>query len=930
MTGDERTKRVVEISDAADDYVSLEDRMKFITNACGVDEELRLAVLDYFEGGEKLFLEPIARKAFDVGTPGSSVGPYQILEQIGEGGMGKVYKASDPRLNRVVAVKVSKTAFSDRVAVEARAVASLNHRNICTVYDVGPDYLVMEYIDGAPIKGPLPLDQTLRYAIQICDALGAAHRKGIIHQDLKPDNILVTKTEVKLLDFGLARTGHGGETSSDERKLADDDRKLTGTFRYMSPEQFPKEHADRVIDARTDIFSFGLVLYEMLTGRQVFAGTERGEVFASILKSPAPSIAGFAPPALDRAFRRCLEKNPDDRWQTVHDLKAELEWIRDNPPKAHHRIIAFAPWIVAAVCLAACLFFAFGSRNPPRQAATRTTIPLPSSAFVSPGLSRDGTRLLYSQAGIPPRLWLKMMDQLEGHPIPGTEQGESGTLSPDGQWIAFLKGPRPYKLAKIPATGGRADILSSEADFITAPFWTEDGFILAGSGRGLMRVPAAGGLIEDLTKVDRAKGEIGHFEPVPLPGGRGILFTVSTGSSFDSARDSAKIAVLDLRSHRYQVLQTAGSGPKYVSTGHLTYLRNGTLFAVSFDAAQLRVTGAEAPVLDSLATGLLTGAAPYTFSPAGLLIYRLENDSSESTTLAWMDRKGIAQTLPEPHHPWRTVPLAPDGQRAAGDLPDREGRGGKERIWIYDLARGILTPLSSGGRDFAPVWHPDGRSLAFGSNRDGKFGIYRVPADSISQPELLFAAESISYPSSWGPDGRTLLYSEFAQSKGVTFLLPIDVDGKAGQPFRFHPEETSSEVQPVVSPDGKWLAYSSDHSGRFEVYVSPLQGSGGRYQISTQGGRLPKWSRNGRELFYVELNPRRLMAAEISPGKVFQVGAPKPLFVIRNDGGAVYYDVAPDGMRFLALTQPQGASGASFVMVTDWFEELARRTQLKK
>ena len=284
------------------------------------------------------------------------------------------------------------------------------------------------------------------------------------------------------------------------------------------------------------------------------------------------------------------------------------------------------------------------------------------------------------------------------------------------------------------------------------------------------------------------KGEIGHFEQIPLPGGRGILFTVSTGSSFDSARDSVRIAVLDLRSHRYQLLENAGTGPKYVPTGYLTYHCGGTLFADPFDVARLRVTGAEATILDGLAWGLLTGAVP---------------------------------------------------------------------------------------------------------------------------------------------DGRTLVYYQFVQSNGVIFLLPIGTYGKAGQPYRFHPEETSSQVQPVVSPDGKWLAHSSDHSGRFEVYMSPFQGSGGRYQVSTQGGRLPTWSRNGRELFYVELNPRRLMAADISLGKLFQVGVPKPLFVIRNDGGAVYYDVGPDGMRFLTLTQPQGASGASFLLVTDWFEELGRRTQLK-
>ena len=959
MNGPERSKRVMEIGDAAADCEIGQARSAFIEQACSGDSDLKQQVIDYLKAGADLFNEQTAPRAdgswmlqsvLADGTlgvaPGTRLGPYEIISLIGEGGMGEVYKARDIRLDRMVALKVSKTKFTSRFALEARAAGSLNHSNICTLYDVGPNFLVMEYIEGAPVKGPLPVEQALRYAIQICSALDAAHRKGITHRDLKPDNILATKAGVKLLDFGLAKIGHVDQLAqgaSDEQTLTHKNE-IIGTLGYMSPEQLRGKAEGREIDGRSDIFSFGLVLYEMLTGKRVFNGAVPADVIGAILERPAPSLAGLAPASLDRVFQRCLNKDPDDRWQTARDLKAELEWISSTPPALlaappARRWTAYAPWLLAAAAVIGLVIAALVLRNPAQWTPSphpviRSTITMSSNTFGAPMMSRDGTRLLYGQVGLPSRLWLRMMDQSEGHPIPGTEGGEAGTFSPDGNWIAFLKGPPPYALAKIPATGGSAIILSNQTNFITTPFWTDDGSILAGSGHGLMRVPAAGGQLETLTTTDSSKSEIGHFEPVPLPGGRGILFTVGTGSTLDSARETARIAVLDLKSHTYQVLQNSGSTPNYIPTGHLVYRRGTTLFALPFDAERLRVTGAEVAVLEGLASGLATGAAPYTFSPAGLLVYRSGNDSRENTTLAWMDRKGVAQGLPEPPHPWQTVPLSPDGRKIVGELLESGEGPVKGRIWIYDTDRGMLSPLTSNERDYGPIWTPDGRSVTFSSNRGGDYGIYRMPIDSSRQPELLLATPPIPYPYCWAPDGKTLVYYLFGQSKAQIYLLPLNVDGSAGKPYRFHPDATSSELQPAVSADGKWIAYTSDLSGRFEIYVSPFPGPGGRVQVSTQSGRLPKWSPNGRELFYVELSPRRLMSAEVITQPSFQSGNTRPLFTIR-DKGDVYYDVSPDGKRFLVLMPPQGAAAAAsaqttFMVVTNWFDELARRVSLKK
>ncbi len=947
-----RWRRVEELYRAVLDHPP-EKRDDFLASACREDLELRREVESMLRHDKtnRMFDEPERARAEDSEqfaenekaslSKGTILGPYEILTLIGKGGMGEVYKARDTRLNREVAIKTSSEKFSERFAREARTVAALNHSNICRLYDVGENYLVMELVRGKPLRGPLPLDLALRYAIQICDALDAAHREGIVHRDLKPDNILVTKSDVKVLDFGLAKRSMP-LAAQDRTKSITAEGTLVGTLHYMSPEQLQGKD----VDSRSDIFSFGVVLYAMVTGKRAFDGESSASIVAAILERPAPSIETVAPLELDRLLKRCLAKDPDDRWQSVRDLKIELEWIASRAlqqePKsksATRRLTSYLPWALAGASLIGLVVVTAIATRPTRwlgsmHPVTYSTITAPGNNSFAPVVSRDGTRLLYVKQDIPSRLWLKMMDQFEGHPIAGTESGEYGSFSPDGQWIVFLKGPRPYKLAKISVNGGIPIILSSQVGFFTTPFWNEDGTILAGSDKGLVRVPEAGGPLEILTKIDREKGELGHFEPMLLAGGRGILFSIGSGSSREHLRDTSRIAVLDLKSHKYQVLPYPGSTPSYVPTGHLVYRRGSTLFAVPFDVDRLSVTGAEVPVLQGLSQGQLAGAVPYSWSSSDLLVYRPESESRESARLTWVDRNGVAQDAPEPAHQWQTIPLSPDGQKIAGDLPDESDPEDNSRIWIYHMDRRLLTPLTSGERDFAPIWTPDGRSITFSSNHDGNYGIYQTPANSGGVPQLLLATETLPRPSSWAPDGKTLVFEQIDHAKTQIFLLPIGTDGKPGQPSRFHPEASSAELQPAVSPDGKWLAYTGNDSGRFEIYVSPFKGPGGRVQISTEGGRLPKWSPNGRELFYIELNPRRLMVSEISTRPTFSSAAPRRLITIRNDNGPTYYDVASDGKRFLTLTPQEGtkpiSSGTTFVLVTGWFEEVASRAQIRR
>src|ERR1039457_5142232 len=615
-------------------------------------------------------------------SAGERLGPYEILSPIGAGGMGEVYKARDTRLGRMVAVKISKAAFSERFEREARAVASLNHSNICTLHDVGPNYLVMEYIEGTPLQGPMSVEQALKYGAQICDALDAAHRKGITHRDLKPANILATKTGIKLLDFGLAKLG---TTETKPAPTPDDAtlamaltgrNEIVGTLYYMSPEQLQAQGTGREIDARSDIFSFGLVLYELLTGKRAFEGTAPASVIAAIMERPAPSIADVAPPALDRLLRKCLEKDPDNRWQSARDLKSELEWIAAGPtertalPPAPPRPRRL-PWIAASVLAVVALGLGIAAYRATKLAEdsrtqARLTIPLPPGQEIIsyPAITRDGRTIAYAtqQGTCETQLYLRDLNAFEARPVPGSNGARQPFFSPDGKWVAFFA--RGF-IQKAEVAGG-APIRVVEAPYSQGGTWNEDNTIIyaASLGSGLLLVPAGGGTPESLTKPDGAANGYAHVFPQALPGGRHVLFGVwgqKQGTAVLSLASRKWELVLPRTSVAWGVFDPAGG-----SGGRLLLVNeSGDMRAAPFDAAHPAPTSADTTVLSNVYFEMETETEGWlAVSHTRTAVYAPGNPVRMS--LVWVDRQG------------RSEAVSPDQDLRSGE---RRGGGKRGSLW---------------------------------------------------------------------------------------------------------------------------------------------------------------------------------------------------------------------------------------------------------
>jgi Tol biopolymer transport system component/predicted Ser/Thr protein kinase len=896
----ERLRQIEELYHSARECEP-DKRSAFLSGACRDDPELRREVeslLAQDPAREGMLDRPAAALLEDSAvmmlSAGARLGPYQIEARIGAGGMGEVYRAIDTRLGRAVAIKITQEKFSDRFEREARAISALNHPNICTLYDVGPNYLVMEFVEGETLatrlkKGALPIDLVSHYGAGVADALAAAHAKEIVHRDLKPGNIMVTKSGIKVLDFGLAKTQRDGTLTAS--------RAIMGTPAYMAPEQSEGKECD----SRTDIYALGLVLREMATGQR---------------EGPTSSL----PPQLAHVIDRCLAPEPESRWQTARDMKAELEWA---PPTT---VVVTEPsrrwWAVTAAGLLLCVLGGiaiWGWLRPPPAAprpVTRWTTTLP--AYEGPpgrdvSISRDGTLLAYyAGSGSSGRIWLRLLNQPEGKPIPGTEGGSDSFFSPDGQWLAFFTGGDRGKLMKVPVTGGIPITLCDDGRF--GGSWGEDDrIIFSRYNEGLMRVSASGGACENLTTPDQPGTQ--HSWPQILPGGQSILFTIGTEGSFDRAR----IAVLDLKTRRSRVVVNGGSSARYVPSGHLVYVRGGTMFAVPFDLKRLAVTGSEVPVIDGVVFAYRGGYADYAFSDSGLLVYT--EDAQASNTLEWLDRQGKSQAFLAPPQDYQDVRLSPDGQRAAL-MVGRSGVSGD--IWILELVRGALTRLTSEGIYSTPIWTPDGRRVVFDSLLGGKRRLYWAPADGSSKPEPLLDA-GVRGPNSWTPDGKTLLYesssSEFPGNLHIWTLQP-PASGGDGKPKLLFEASPFDEGQAVVSRDGRWVAYTSSESGKYRVYVRPFPGPGGKTPISIEGGMYPRWSGDGRELFYRDPEKKQLMAVNVQTTPAFRAGLPHALFAL----GDVGWDVAPDGKRFLVVKEPQSSvSEAKLQVVMNWFEELRQK-----
>jgi eukaryotic-like serine/threonine-protein kinase len=873
---------------------------------------------------------------------GDKLGPYEILAPIGAGGMGDVYKARDTRLDRSVAIKVSKTEFTERFEREARAVAALNHPNICTLHDVGSNYLVMEYIGGTPLKGPLPFDQALKYATQICDALDAAHKKGIVHRDLKPANILVTKAGIKLLDFGLAKIGQTVKPLDDATltMALTGKNEIVGTLYYMSPEQLQAQATGQDIDARSDIFSFGLVLYEMLTGKRAFEGTSAASVIAGIMERPAPSIADLAPPALDRLLQRCLEKDPDNRWQTVRDLKAELEWIAGAPEDRTRATSMIQkgsrlPWIAAALLAIGCIAASWIAYRATRPAELKplvrldvdlgSDVSLGSTSGVSAILSPDGTRLVYVSKG---RLFTRKLDQTKATELAGTDGATAPFFSPDGQWVAFFAGG---KLKKLPIDGGPASYLV-DASAGYGGSWSEDGSIVVSPAAfgGLVQIPSNGGTLTQLTEL--APGETFHHWPQVLPGSQVVLFTSSTLAGMN-------IEALFLKDrHRKTLLRGASFGrylPTGTRSGHLIYVNNGALFAVPFDLEALEVRGTAIPVLDQVSYDPIFVSAQLDVSQNGMVVYQEGGAQSLVATVQWLNRNGRMEPLLAKPGNYTRPRLSPDGHRLALDIPDASSRD----VWIYDWQRDNTTRLTfnAGGVSPNPIWSPDGRFIVF----EGRGGIFWTRSDGGGKPLSLIDSKNRQVPWSFTPDGKHLAWLESASTSGwELWTVSVEQDDaglRAGKPELFLRNSFDNRY-PAYSRDGHWMAYTSNEGGTYQVYVRAFPDKGGRWQVSSAGGSYPLWSPNGRELFFRTGDNQIMVANYTIKGDSFAPEKPRLWSEKRllNFGliGTASYDVAPDGNRVAALMPietPESQQAQNHVIfLMNFFDELRRKVPAGK
>ena len=905
-------------------------------------------------------------------SPGTKLGPYEIQSQLGAGGMGEVYRALDIRLDRIVAVKIlpahlaEKSDARERFDREARAISSLSHPNICPLYDVGSQdglrYLVMEYLEGETLadrlmRGQLPLEQLLKYGIEICEGLDKAHRTGVVHRDLKPGNIMLTKLGAKLMDFGLAKSASpafiASGLSATITSLAEShpltaDGTVVGTFQYMSPEQVEGKE----VDGRSDIFSFGSVLYEMVTGRRAFPGKSQFSVASAILdKDPDPIIPlqPLTPPALDRAICRCLAKDPENRWQMVRDLLLELKWIAEagsqagvpSPLISHRKTSERVAWAAAAalalVALAFAIGFARSASKPPQSARLIADIGTDASLRTSSGtatiLSPDGSQLAFVAAvsGQKPQIYVRTLDQLQATALSGTENANDPFFSTDGQWLGFFA---DGKLKKILVRGGAAVTLCDAHDG-RGGSWGEDGTIVFTPyvGAPLTKISSAGGTPQSLTSLDAQAGELTHRWPQVLPGGNAVLFTSSTEVG---NYENADIVVYSMASGQRKTVQRGGFHARYVFSGHVVYMHEGTLFAVPFDLKRLEVTGPPAPILDGIVTNPATGGAQFSLSDTGNLVYVAGGSVFQNFSIYWMDREGKFTPMRERMGSYLFPTFSPEGKRLAVQIRDS---GGSD-IWVYQWERDLLTRITFGSQSNSPIWTRDGQRITYSSSeKGGAYGLYWTRADGAGDALRLTARGKHKRANSWSPDDKTLAFMQLNPDTSWDIMtLSIEGDPKSGwkvgepRPFLSGP---FIEQDAAFSPDGRWLAYASDETGKLEVYVKPFPGPGGRWQISAGGGSSPRWSRSSKELFYRAADQRIMVTTYATTGDSFDAGkaglwSPSQF---GSGGPTSNFDLHPDGKRLVVLKAPSGVENAPVNKVTfffNFFEELRRKVPAGK
>ena len=880
---------------------------------------------------------------------GQTLGHYRVGEQLGRGGMGEVYVADDLNLNRKVALKFLPEAFAadpERMARferEAKVLASLNHPNIAAIHGLeeaeGKRFLVLELVEGETLAqrlstGRLPVDEALGICRQIAEGLEAAHEKGVIHRDLKPANVMITEGDkVKILDFGLAKA------LSDEAQSVDSSQSPTlteamtrpgvvlGTAAYMSPEQAK----GKAVDKRADIWAFGCILYECLTGKRAFEGETVTETLAAILKGePAwQALPAATPPGILFVLRRCLEKNIGGRFHCAADMRMLMEEAGvlgeagESQRSKGRRVWRLAAALAGTALLAAAVgsittWYLKPSPNP--QAPSHVSIALPPGDLLEPAnflplaLSPDGRHLVYSaiRGGIR-QLFLRTLDSRDTIVVPGSDGAENPFFSPDGRWIGFFA---EGKLRKVSIAGGAPQTLCASI-YTGGASWGTDGRIVftPSAGSGLWQVSAEGGVPQELTKLDYSQNEVSHRYPQHLPGGKALLFTVWAGEGWDETH----VAVLRLDTGERRIVRRGGHTGCFAPTGHLVYYRAGSLLAIPFDPVRLEVPAGSSPVaiVEGVAQCKATTGAEYAFSWNGSLAYVPAGAHQLQRRLVWVDRKGEAQPLPAPVRPYANAALSWDGKQVAVTIA-----GGMYENWVYDLSRGTLTRLTSEGvSNMYPVWSPDGKRIVYRATRQGFRNLFWRAVDGTGAEERLTTGEGIHNPYSWSADGNWLAYTRQIPVTNIDiWVLPMKGDRKS-RPFLSSPFAKS---MPAFSPDGRYLAYMSLESGQEEIYVQPFPGPGSKWQISTDGGDSPRWAPNGREIFY--RNGNRMMAAKTETQPAFSFHAPRLLFEGNYlAASAASYDVSPDG-RFLMIQTVEPEQPATQIhFVSNWFDELKRK-----
>ena len=926
---------------------------------------------------------------------GQRFGSYEILEKLGQGGMGEVYRARDTKLNRDVAIKIVSAAFAAdparlaRFDTEGQTLARLNHPNIAHVYGVieidGGSAIVMELVEGEDLsariaRGAMPIDEALTVARQIAAALAAAHEIGVVHRDLTPANVKVRADgDVKVLDFGLAKalgplTDGVSPDAANSPTLTVRGTKMgmvVGTVAYMAPEQA----RGKTVDRRVDVWAFGLVLFEMLTGRRAFTGDAVSDVIASVLRDPVPldRLPAGTPDAARRLLRRCLDKDRSTRLDSMSAARLEIDEalldpvtfrprsqlpvdLPERPPGGFQLPAATAPAANAAPEKAV-------ASTPERHRDTSARNPVavvllvavaawlgitqpwktsrPSTAMqiaIDPGFDGAIVPDLHTEIAFAPdgrtiafvgrpgdggrtRLYLRHLDRLDASPLPGTEDASFPFFSPDGKWLGFFL---PGRLGKIPIDGGAVTLLAS----VQSPrgaVWGADDVItfapLAIPNGALQRVPASGGAVTPLGPM--AAGHTTQRWPQALPDGRTFLYTGSP--SVDAFEDACLVA--QEIGGTPKVVQCGGYAWRYVADGHVLYVNGGTLFAAPFDVSRLAITGPAVAVVPHLRSAPASGAAQFAVSPDGTLAY-LPGDPAEQDSVPLVDREGRSRTLLNVPPGWQTIAFSPDGRQLA--LDSASANAG---IWVYDVNRGAASRLTRSHDDSTPVWSPDGRRLAYSSAVDGPGALWTIAADGSGQAQRLTTHAFLQVPDSWSPDGRTLLFSQGTERNQFDlWILPIESGAasgiKAGTPRPFV-ETAANEGFGTFSPDGKWIAYTSDDSGTYQVYVRAASGAGGRYQVSATSGVWPQWSRTKAELLFGALDHRVMSVTWSVENGAFRSSRPEPWTPARYEPRSAFspFVLHPDGTRLAMAIESAPPRTRSLVLVTDFAAGLSAKTR---